>query len=142
MMKSEFIKLTGFEPTEHEYEAVEEQYISFDGNVEAFCKTFVEENRALPFYKARFNEIERLEGSILELDKQLSAEFEVRTELEKTVAAYKKFAKYVQEHMEPVYAAENRTTREMVVSIRELLREPVSAEFKSIYKLCNFDSLE
>ncbi len=42
MLTSEFIKLTGIEPTEQEYRAIEAMYYEFDGDKKAFCKWFVE----------------------------------------------------------------------------------------------------
>lgn len=42
MMKSEFTKLTGIEPTEQEYKAIEAMYYDFDGDKKAFCKWFIE----------------------------------------------------------------------------------------------------
>lgn len=42
MMIQEFEKLTGLEPTEQEYSAIEAMYYDFDGDKKAFCKWFTE----------------------------------------------------------------------------------------------------
>ena len=42
MMMSEFIERTGFEPTADEYAKIEEAYYNFDGDKNAFCKTFID----------------------------------------------------------------------------------------------------
>ena len=42
MMIQESTKLTGIEPTDHEYSAIEAMYYKFDGDKKAFCKWFVE----------------------------------------------------------------------------------------------------
>ena len=44
MMINEFEKLTGIEPTDHEYSVIESMYYKFDGDKRAFCKWFVENN--------------------------------------------------------------------------------------------------
>ncbi len=69
MMMSEFIERTGFQPMAFEYEKIEEAYYNFDGDKDAFCKAFVEGGGEKKIYQARAAEIERLNGKILEMDK-------------------------------------------------------------------------
>lgn len=45
MIMSEFTERTGIEPTNEEYSVIEELYYEFDGDKNAFCKDFVEQNR-------------------------------------------------------------------------------------------------
>ena len=40
MMLEEFEKRTGYFPTLEEYEAIEQAYMSFDGDKDAFCKAY------------------------------------------------------------------------------------------------------
>lgn len=69
MMLSEFVERTGFEPLPFEYEKIEEAYYNFDGDKDAFCKAFVEDDGEWKIYQARAAEIDRLNGRILEMDK-------------------------------------------------------------------------
>lgn len=70
MLMSEFIDLTGFTPTYEEYRKIEESYYSFDGDKDAFCKAFVNDNSALRFCEARAVEIERLGSLLMENERQ------------------------------------------------------------------------
>lgn len=70
MMMSEFIERTGFEPTADEYRKIEEAYYDFDGDKDAFCKAFVEQDGEKKVYQARAEEIARLRSQMLELEKQ------------------------------------------------------------------------
>jgi len=84
MMMSEFIERTGFQPMAFEYEKIEEAYCSFDGDKDAFCKAFVEGGGEKKLCQARAAEIERLNGKILEMDKDTMKAGE---EYEKRLAA-------------------------------------------------------
>lgn len=44
MMMHEFEKLTGLQPTDHEYSVIESMYYDFDGDKKAFCKWFTANN--------------------------------------------------------------------------------------------------
>lgn len=70
MMMSEFIERTGFEPTPDEYEQIECAYYDFDGDKDAFCKAFVENNGEMKVYKARAEEIARLRSQMMEDEKR------------------------------------------------------------------------
>ena len=70
MLMSEFTERTGFQPTADEYQQIEEEYYHFDGDMDAFCKSFVENGGVEKACKARAAEIERLRGQMLELEKQ------------------------------------------------------------------------
>ena len=70
MMMSEFIDRTGFEPTAKEYAKIEEAYYDFDGDKDAFCKTFVKDGGARKLCKARAAEIDRLNSLLLESERQ------------------------------------------------------------------------
>lgn len=74
MTLGEFIERTGFDPTAEEFNKIAEDYYHFDGDAEAFCKDFVENHRDRDYYIARADEIARLKGQILELDKQFRTE--------------------------------------------------------------------
>lgn len=69
MMISEFIEKTGFEPTSDEYIRIEEAYYNFDGDKDAFCKKFVDENGEKKIYAARASYIKELESEIVENEK-------------------------------------------------------------------------
>lgn len=69
MTRSEFVTLTGFEPTPDEYQEIEQAYYHFDGSKEDFCTAFVSGGEAERLYKARAAIIEQLQGKILELDR-------------------------------------------------------------------------
>ena len=68
-MISEFIEKTGFEPTSDEYIRIEEAYYNFDGDKDAFCKKFVDENGEKKIYAARASYIKELESEIVENEK-------------------------------------------------------------------------
>lgn len=74
MMMSEFIERTGFEPTYDEYRKIEEAYYDFEGDKDAFCKAFVENEGELKIYKARAEEIARLRNQMIEVEKQYKKE--------------------------------------------------------------------
>lgn len=74
MTLGEFIERTGFDPTAEEFNKIAEDYYHFDGDAEAFCKDFVENHRDRDYFIARADEIAKLEGQILELDKQFRVE--------------------------------------------------------------------
>ena len=81
MMMSEFVERTGFEPVPFEYEKIEEAYYNFNGDKDAFCMAFVSGDGEKKTYQARAAEIERLNGKILEMDKdarRTGAEYEKR----------------------------------------------------------------
>lgn len=70
MMMSEFIERTGFQPTASEYVKIEEAYYDFDGDKDAFCKAFANNGGELKIYKARAEEIARLNSQLLEIEKE------------------------------------------------------------------------
>lgn len=74
MTQKEFTERTGFEPTPEEYTRIEEAYYNFDGDAEKFYNDFVSHDRAHDFYISRADEIARLKGQILDLDKQFKDE--------------------------------------------------------------------
>lgn len=81
MMMSEFIERTGFQPLPFEYEKIEAAYYDFDGDKDAFCRAFVQADGEKKVYQARAAEIDRLNGKILEMDrdaKRTSEEYEKR----------------------------------------------------------------
>lgn len=71
MTRTEFVTLTGFEPTPDEYQEIEQAYYRFDGSKENFCTAFVSGGEAKRLYKARAATIEQLQGKILELDRMI-----------------------------------------------------------------------
>ena len=68
MMMSEFIELTGFEPTAEEYEEIEEEYYHFDGDKDAFCKHWLSDGGVLKIAQSRAEKINQLRSELLELD--------------------------------------------------------------------------
>lgn len=76
MMMSEFIERTGFQPMPQEYAKIEEAYYNFDGDKDAFCRTFVEQDGERKVYQARATEIDRLNSRILEMDRSAKKEGE------------------------------------------------------------------
>lgn len=78
MMISEFIERTGFQPTAEEYAKIEDAYYDFDGDKDAFCKAFVNNGGELKIYKARAEEIARLNGQLLEIEKEHKKEISDR----------------------------------------------------------------
>lgn len=92
MMKSEFIALTGFEPTEEEYQAIEADYYRFNGDKQVFCRKFVSDGKLAAYANARRNnlaktvrllkgkvssqamEIKSLENRILKMQRSLDLE--------------------------------------------------------------------
>lgn len=69
MMMSEFIERTGFAPTYAEYQKIEEAYYDFDGDKDAFCKAFVEQDGEKKIYQARAAEIAWLKSQMAEMEK-------------------------------------------------------------------------
>lgn len=51
MMMSEFTERTGINPTSEEYSVIEEMYYEFDGDKNAFCKDFTENNRMIKAFR-------------------------------------------------------------------------------------------
>lgn len=92
MTLGEFIERTGFDPTAEEFNKIAEAYYHFDGDAEAFCKDFVENHRDRDYYIARADEIAKLKGQILELDKQFRIECDRYEKMLETyqVATYRK----------------------------------------------------
>lgn len=68
MMMSEFIELTGFEPTAEEYEEIEDAYYHFDGSKDDFCKNWLADGGILKAAQARAEKINQLRSELLELD--------------------------------------------------------------------------
>ena len=77
MMIEEFEERTGFYPTQVQYEAIERAYMDFDGDKDAFCKAFVQADGEKRVYQARAAEIDRLNGKILEMDRDSKRDSEV-----------------------------------------------------------------
>lgn len=74
MMMTEFVERTGFQPTTEEYAKIEEAYYDFDGDKDAFCKAFVEQDGEKKVYQARATEIARLKSQVVELEKMFKAD--------------------------------------------------------------------
>ena len=73
MMLSEFVERTGFLPMADEYKRIEDAYCSFDGDKDAFCKSFVENGGIEKIYQARAAEIEQLRNQIEIMEKASKA---------------------------------------------------------------------
>ena len=73
MLMQEFTDMTGFEPTQEEYSAIEEEYMSLMMDKQAFCKDFVERGEPARLYKKRAECIETLRRKLAEMDKDHEA---------------------------------------------------------------------
>ena len=70
-MISEFIELTGFEPTAAEYRRIEDQYIEEDIDKKDFCKKWVEEGGVAKIAQERLKEIEDLKAQLTQAQNDL-----------------------------------------------------------------------
>lgn len=73
MLMQEFTDMTGFEPTQEEYSAIEAEYLSLMMDKQAFCKDFVERGEPARLYKKRAECIEALRRKLAEMDKDHEA---------------------------------------------------------------------
>lgn len=73
MLMQEFTDMTGFEPTQEEYSAIEAEYLSLMMDKQAFCKDFVERGEPARLYKKRAECIETLRRKLAEMDKDHEA---------------------------------------------------------------------
>lgn len=105
MTLGEFIERTGFDPTAEEFNKIAESYYQFDGDAEAFCKDFVENHRDRDYYIARADEIAKLKGQVLELDKQFRTECE---RYEKLLVAHNIAARQTEPSTKVTYADINQ----------------------------------
>ena len=71
MMISEFIDLTGIEPTMEEYALIEERYYDFKGDKRAFCAAFVKKNSMIDVVREL---VEKYAAATAEANKALRAE--------------------------------------------------------------------
>ena len=65
MMKSEFIKRTGFEPTEAEYREIEAEYMGCDIDKDEFCKAWKKQGGIQRLMRLRARRIEELEAELV-----------------------------------------------------------------------------
>lgn len=87
MMQHEFEKLTKMTVTAEEYADIEERYMAFDGDKQAFARAFVEEwDGPAKIYAARAREIARLRDCLAEQGKAHRLEV---ADLEKQIADLK-----------------------------------------------------
>ena len=86
MTKQEFEKLTGVAVTFEEYQGIEEQYMAFDGDKQAFAKAFLENDGRAKIYADRVKTIDSLRDCLAEQSKAHRREVEV---LEKQLAVLK-----------------------------------------------------
>lgn len=83
MMVSEFIKLTGFEPTTDEYKQIEEEYYKYEGDKQQFCKMFIDNGGIQKICRervAKINGLERQLSETLQENKALKAELDKEME--------------------------------------------------------------
>lgn len=66
MLKSEFIERTGWEPTNEEYEKIEEEYYNYPGNKDDFCADFVISGRTTYYARQRTKKIDALKAEVQE----------------------------------------------------------------------------
>ena len=89
MMLEEFEKRTGYFPTLEEYEAIEQAYMNFDGDKDAFCKAYKKNEGGIAEkiqYKVNLQRInaqretektlEEYKAKIAKLEKSLEQELE------------------------------------------------------------------
>lgn len=69
MTLSEFIERTGgFVPTDEEYSKIQDAYYKFDGDKDAFCRTWLANGGLQQIAAARLERIHQLDGRILEME--------------------------------------------------------------------------
>lgn len=74
MMRSEFIKRTGIEPTGQEYAEIEKEYMATDIDKESFCKKWKRNGGVVKLLKQRQQRIEELEKQLKETQKRFEQE--------------------------------------------------------------------
>lgn len=83
MLLSEFVEMTGFEPTADDYERIEQEYYNFNGDKRGFCSNWLEAHGVQKLYcdtarklEASQARVELLEGEVERLKEELDKEFE------------------------------------------------------------------
>jgi len=139
MMRVEFIKLTGFEPTQEEYSQIEARYMS-DPNVskEEFCKKFIADGEDRKLCAARAALIDLLRDRNQEQDRRHAREI---ASLEETVKKLKT-ALEAEEEWKPVtdcgtQLSEDEYQHLLKSGICETLT--VDAAKDLVYQFCGFD---
>ncbi len=69
MMKSEFIELTGFEPTGEEYKEIEAEYMACDIDKKDYCKQWLKNGGIQRLSRLRVAKIDELERELAETKK-------------------------------------------------------------------------
>lgn len=152
MMKQEFEKLTGMAVTFEEYRDIEERYMAFDGDKQAFAKAFLDADGPARVYydraktietlrdclaeqsKAHRREVEALEAQLAdvkkELDKLLEWQPATKVGTNQTQADYEKLAaagrEMTDEEALKLVVEETGFSPERVVIIREVARYEVN----------------
>ena len=136
MMIKEFVERTGFEPTAEEYGVIEENYINYGGDKDAYCKNFTETNQERYFSRRRAEKIEELKSRLAELDKQFKAELDKRdariAELEAELDAELEWKPY-----DKAGTQMSRGEYERLAAGARIMNEQEAKEF--IAKECGFD---
>ena len=129
MLKKEFIERTGFEPSDSDYKLIEQQYYAFDGDKDAFCKKWMDENGVQKLYDNAVSKITQLEfrlgdarGEIVKLEKRIN-------KLEKWTPANTTGTRFAQDDYEALISSCNRLNEEIT---KEEIRE-------YIHKITGFD---
>ena len=139
MMRSEFIELTGFEPTPEEYSQIEERYMSdAELSKEDFCRAFIADGEDRKLYAARAAKIAALEDRLQEESRRhckTCLEYEDR--IDRLRAALEK-----EEEWKPVSDCGTQLSEEkyqdlLKSGICEFLTEEAAIDL--VYNECGFD---
>lgn len=88
MLLSEFIERTGFHPTTEEYRRIEEEYYTFEGDKDAYCRMWRKKHLTGASQRA-VAEIENLKKQLEEAKKTATLAFDLRNKENAEVKALK-----------------------------------------------------
>jgi len=71
LLISEFIEMTGFEPTSSEYQEIEKEYMELDIDKREFCKQWLKHYGVQRLTRKRALRIEELERTVLHKDREI-----------------------------------------------------------------------
>lgn len=86
-MMSEFIELTGFEPTGEEYRQIEGEYMGCNEDKQKFCKKWVKNGGIQRLSRQRVRRIEQLEAEVKTNDRKFE---EILLQRNATIAEYRR----------------------------------------------------
>lgn len=129
MMMSEFIELTGFEPTAEEYRAIEDEYMGAPESVtkDIFCKDWKKNGGIQRMMRQRARRIEDLEHKLVISEKTAVENTERRNARYATLATEKnnEIARYIEEKKE-----RNAYINDLELRLFEMTKKANEAERK------------